>query len=79
MKRPISKTNLILSCTALLTGIIVTTYLLAFSGPSLRSASANAAATCTEMAEDAAAPASLPVSSSIIFEAVTGHLLSTGF
>ncbi|MCU0384790.1 MAG: hypothetical protein MUE38_02100 [Flavihumibacter sp.] len=78
MKRPISKTNLILSCTALLTGIIVTTYLLAFSGPSLRSARANAAATCTEIAEDTA-PSPLPVSSSIIFEAVTGHLLSTGF
>ncbi|GAB2681098.1 hypothetical protein GCM10027036_39650 [Flavihumibacter cheonanensis] len=78
MKRPISKTNLVLSCTVLLAGIIITTYLLAFSGPSLRSASANAAATCTEITDDAT-PSALPVSSSIIFEAVTGHLLSTGF
>ncbi|MBU7577655.1 MAG: hypothetical protein KAF40_06305 [Flavihumibacter sp.] len=78
MKRPISKTNLILSSAALLTGLILTTYLLAFSGLSFRSASANAAATCTEIAEDAA-PSPLPVSSSIIFEALTGHLLSTGF
>lgn len=78
MKRPISKTNLLLSCTAVLTGIILTTYLLAFSAPSFRSACANTSAACTEIVEDAA-PSSLPVSSSIIFEAVTGHLLSTGF
>lgn len=78
MKRPLSKKNLILSCTALLAGIALTGYLLTITGSSFNSTTTQTSATCTEIVDDAA-PSSLPVSSSIIFEAVTGHLLSTGF
>ena len=76
MKRPISKTRLFVSFTAVLLGMVFMFSILALKASSSKTVG-TIASDCAVLQEDPAAPIS--VSGSVIFEAVTGRLLSISF